>query len=486
MRSITSFFKRDSLLPLIAGLATGLYPWAFYYSQNFRFVNSFDHILYFLVLFVLFPTAVYYLLFIIFKGSRRHFFKKYLLPFISTFIFLYLCMISLFTSVDYKKIVLALLISFAVIIGNYFIQKLYIKILTVQLLLVFTTFYTLPGTILSYSTESFAWLKQPKPIENIQFQKKPNVYIIQPDGYANFSELSRKNYNFDNSEFENWLEIRGFLLYQDFRSNYSNTLASNSSMFAMKHHHYELWNERKSIMELNPVVEIFKKNDYKTHFFAENPYLFINRPKINFDYINIETAETPYLSKGMDSIASILNDFSKSLETKGEYNFYFFEKLLPGHIFNNKSKNRTTSSERNRYHKNLEYANQWLKELIFLIEKEDPNALIVIIADHGGYVGMEYTLLSQSKNTDRDFLYSIFSSALAIKWPTNEQPSEEELTFRSSVNLFLNLFSYLAEDNSILTHKQENASFLKIKEGAEEGVYKVIDENGNIVFEKHH
>jgi len=73
---------------------------------------------------------------------------------------------------------------------------------------------------------------------------------------------------------------------------------------------------------------------------------------------------------------------------------------------------------------------------------------------------------------------------LAIRWPNNEKPPLEN-SFKSSVNLFRILFSYLAEDPQLLNHLQEDASFIPIKIGAPEGIYKYIDSNGKIVFDKH-
>ena len=130
----------------------------------------------------------------------------------------------------------------------------------------------------------------------------------------------------------------------------------------------------------------------------------------------------------------------------------------------------------------MEMANERVIKTITTIKAQDPNALIIIMADHGGYVGMEYTGEIYTKTQERDLLYSVFSSNLAIHWPDGQKRGEEHL--KSAVNLFRVLFSYLGNDSKLLEHTEENASFVVIKKEAPTGVYKCIDNEGKIVFIK--
>jgi len=483
VNSILNFLKKESVLPLLAGLASGLYPWAFYYSTNFKFVNSWEHFYFFLTTFVLLPTLSFYLLFFLMRNKHPSMYKNVVLPLFSSFVFFYLAMIALFAYVGYKKILLAVFLAILVSAACGYFRKLYTKILAIQFLMVLTTFYALFGTIYPYLTFSNAWIEQPEAILEVKFEKKPDVFVIQPDGYVNFSELKKGKYNFDNSEFETWLKGQDFLFYEDFRSNYTSTLTSNSAMFAMKHHYLNKIDERKIIMDVNPVVNIFKNNGYKTHFLAEVPYLMVNRPNISFDYSNIDLNDVPFLSKGFGDERNILDDLPLILNNEEEANFYFIEKILPGHIATFESVAKSIEEEREAYLENVNLANDWLKEIISMILTHNPDALIVIVADHGGFVGWDYSQQTYLKTQDRDLLYSAFSSALAIKWPNNELP-DSELSFNSSVNLFINLFAYLSNNDDLKEHTLEDSSFLEIKYGAPNGVYKVIDTNGNIVFEK--
>src|SRR5690606_9637914 len=250
-----------------------------------------------------------------------------------------------------------------------------------------------------------------------------------------------------------------------------------------KHHYFHQVDERGTIMNLNPLVQILKNNDYKTHFLAEKPYLLANRPKVNFDYINFKMKEIPYLGKGLDVKRSILEDIEPLLKTQSGSNFYFFEKLQPGHISTYKETAGTIEEEKEKYLDKLQNVNEWLQDLINVILENDDQALIIIIADHGGYAGWDYTLQSSVKTQDRDLLYSAFSTKLAIRWNDNNA-SENMDKVKTNVNLFRVLLSHLSQDDSLLENLQENGSYFIIYEGAPTGIYKVLDNSGKVTFEK--
>ena len=138
--------------------------------------------------------------------------------------------------------------------------------------------------------------------------------------------------------------------------------------------------------------------------------------------------------------------------------------------------------ERALWQQTLANANKTLVQTIDIIKQNDPNALVVIMADHGGFVGMEYTLQTYTKTQDRDLIYSIFSSNLSIHWPQGDIPSYD-INFKSAVNVFRILVSYLTQDTSYLEHLQDDSSYVILNKDAPSGVYKYIDTDGTIVFE---
>ena len=80
-------------------------------------------------------------------------------------------------------------------------------------------------------------------------------------------------------------------------------------------------------------------------------------------------------------------------------------------------------------------------------------------------------------------MYSILGSNLSIHWPDNNIPKFDK-NMKSAVNVFRFLFSYLSKEEKYLDHLEEDGSYLLIFNGATKGIYKCIDENGNITFEK--
>lgn len=486
---IINFLERNKHYPIIAAIAAGLYPLLYYYNSNFTLINSWSQFTFFLICFILLPCIVFYFSFALTKKfDKKKTYIEYIIPLLNFTAFVFFMLLCTYGFKN-KLLLLCLLVPvFLAII----LKKHLNKIIVFQYLLaVFVFFKLIPDLykVLSYSSK---WQDQPDNIERVLFKKKPNIYIIQPDGYANFSELKKGYYNYDNTNFERFLKAENFKLYNNYRSNYRSTLSSNSSMFSMKHHYYnnttssskELYNTREVIVGDNPVISILKNNGYKSFLLLERPYLLVNRPKVYYDYCNIDFKEISYLARGFEIEKNVIKELDhKITENDGNSNFYFIGLMRPSHISVNKNESLGVNKERAKYLKDLEKANQSLKEIINLIKEKDKNSLVVIVADHGGFIGLNYTQETTIKQTDRDIIYSIYTSALAIKWPDDAPYFDDKLN--TSVNLFRILFSYLGENESYLNFLQEDESFAIIKGGAPSGLYKYIDNKGTIVFEQY-
>ncbi|MFL0352235.1 hypothetical protein [Xanthomarina sp. GH4-25] len=491
MRSgIMSFISNDKEYPIIAAVSAGLYPLLYYYNSNFTLVNSWSQFLFFVITYLLIPSGVFLGVFLFFKRvTPLQKFKKFALPVLNFMTFVFLIIISTY-GFSWKVIAVSLIIAIALAI---LLQKHFKKVVVFQLLMTLIVATKLVPDVYRHLTYSSKWMEISDDIENVNFKKKPNIYVIQPDGYTSFSELKKKTYNFDNSNFQQFLTASGFKLYNDFRSNYTTTLSSNSSMFAMKHHYYnnnkskpnELYNTRKIIIGDNPVVSIFKNNQYKTFLMLDVSYLLVNRSPILYDYSNIDYSEIPYLDRGFSIKKDPLIDLERIIESNLETNnFFFIEKMLPMHITNDYSDSKGIEGERNIYLEQLKQANDWLTNVVQIISKKDPGGIIIIAADHGGFVGMESTQESNLKQVDDALVTSVFSTILAIKWPENIAPYFDN-KLKTNVNLFRILFSYLSDDTSYLKTLEVDKSYTLIKEGAPVGIYEVINENGDVVFNQH-
>ena len=489
MNGWRKFLANDTVSPVLAALAAGLYPILFYYTNNYTLINSWSHFAYFLTIFLAVPVVFFSFTAWLSKMKIFSKWQKYILPFLNVFVFLFLLKVCLYAGIQ-KKISLGILLVSLLIV--WFLYRHFKKWVIIQLLLAVMGVFTLTPVIISQLSYSHEWMQQPDDIEHAVFKKKPNIYLIQPDGYVNFSELNRGYYDIDNSEFESFLEDNNFKAYRDFRNNYASTLSSNSATFMMKHHHYnkgsnfsEGINARKVIISDNSVLKVLRKNNYKTHFISEKPYLLVNRPKMGYDMCNFSYDEIPYLGTGVSERRDIFVPLKEAIaETSESSKFYFIEFFNPGHISNRKSVTLGKEKEKEAWVASLNRANDTLKKLVTLIRDEDPNALIMIMADHGGYVGMDYAQETETKTQDRDLIYSIFSSLLAIHWPDGMAPAIDE-NMDTAVNVFRVLISYLSENDIYLKHLQDNSSYMIINDGAPKGVYKYIDDQGNITFLKH-
>ena len=109
MDKLRKFLNDPNVNPMLAGLAAGLYPILFYYTNNYTLINSWGHLGYFLTFFVLLPIVMLTLVDKIAKLKLFQKWKKYILPFLNLFIFFFLLKVCLYAGLQ-KKITLGILI----------------------------------------------------------------------------------------------------------------------------------------------------------------------------------------------------------------------------------------------------------------------------------------------------------------------------------------------------------------------------------------
>ncbi len=330
--------------------------------------------------------------------------------------------------------------------------------------------------------------------EKVKFVRKPNVYLIVPDGYPNQAAL-KSVFGIDNSAFYNRLESQGFKINHSAYSNYMYTLASMGATFGMTHHYYrgklgnlELAKAREFITSgANPVVRIFQNNGYRIHYVHSNDYMFrrgcqidlcapddswlfsanIIFPESVIDYLNTKFTQ---LSLGN------WVDYSTAVAAQsGQPHFLYISMWLPGH-----SPSRQQSSQllanfrRTVFPREKMNADNLVSKIILRILALDPAALIIVNADHGawglGSLAWAEPSVFEGK-TDEEIAVDHLGTLMALKWP---DPDEEfgDLP-KSNINLFPHIFAYLAQDKSLLGLKQADDGFVQMTkhEGA---VFQVI------------
>ncbi len=388
-----------------------------------------------------------------------------------------------------KGISLVLLMT-AIAIG-YLLHKHLKKIVVLQLVLAFVSFVTLvPKVIFAFQQNNSDWNQVSKDMLEAKLIKTPNIFVIQPDGYVNSADLKKAPYSYDNSNFELWLSGRGFIDYENFRSNYYSTLTSNASMFAMKHHYYsntnpntvKTYNANDVIVgDENNVLKILKNNDYKSFLLTDNTYFLSNRRALFYDHTNVPLEDVFYFSVGDLPNVNISSDLTRALDSLTHFpNFFFIEKTIPAHITHREEWSQGAEKEKNNYLERLEGGNKWLKNQINTILEFDEDAMIIIVADHGGYVGMDYTKEVYERKLSEEETISTFSSILSIKWPKTIHP--EGLEFKTNVNLFRQIFYGLSGDAVFLKDQEKNSSYLPFIEDGKAIYYQVLDEDRNKTF----
>lgn len=469
------------------GLAAGLYPLLHYYSNNFNIADSWPQIIFLVTLCLVIPVGIALVLPSLFSLGPLKKLQKYAL---TAFNFLYFTILLSLLIFHFKNMLLAAILG-GIGILSLVLYRFLSKVVMLQLLLAVMSLVTLVPKLFFVFKYDDTWKNITENVGEVKLKTTPNIYMIQPDGYANFSELRKASYNDLDTTFENWLVDEGFTNYPNFRSNYFNTLTSNSSAFAMKHHYYGNINRNnektqdamRDIVGENNVLTILNNNGYNTHLFTDNSFFLLNRKLKAYDYCNIPESKLPYYKLGKLSNVDILSDFKNKLEEKPEGpNFFFIEKITPGHIKNLKMGSGGIEREREKYLLGIQQANQWLTSLIELINAHDDNALIIIMADHGGSVGLEYSSELKERTLNEAETASVFSVLLSIKWPEGLAP--ENLNFKTNVNLFRNVFYHLSDDPIVMKSYQADKSYLYNLANDTMEVYQCIDENGKYGYIK--
>lgn len=484
---LQQFLNSKKDYPVLAAFSVGYYSLVFYFSNNFDSVNSWSQFIYFLSYFILGPIVVFFLLERIIKKTKFSEFTPGLLTILMIPLLIFYLLGSDVIFVSIKRISLFVFIIWCI---WKFKIRIYKYLIVFIFLMAIIPTISLASILFHNFTHPDQWGTQPDHILNTKFKTKPNVYYIQTDGYINETNFENGLYKFDNSKMDFFLKQRNFTAYTNHRSNYPSTLYSNSSCFAMKHHHISDFSQfnypRDIIMGANPVLQVFKNNQYKTFFITEMPYFTINRPTVFYDYYNFQDKTIARTGEGGDYYCEITQEIKKQIESsKKGANFFFIQKFAPNHVCVYDYKGATVETGRVAYIESLRRANVWLNKVIPIIELNDPNAIIIIGADHGGYVGFKYFGESTQKRvTNKKLLQSIFGAKLAIKW-NDDKHYEYDKDLKSSVNLFRVLFSYLSKDKSLLKNMESDKSYHYL-ESSNKSItpYPALDENGNVNLSK--
>lgn len=332
--------------------------------------------------------------------------------------------------------------------------------------------------------------------ENVtSIDQYPDIYYIVLDGYAN-SKILLDYYDFDNSNFENFLKNKGFYIASNSRANYIMTFTSVASTLNMNHLNYlkkelgVVTKDRRMVnlmIRYNEVINYLKNKGYKTVFF-NNGWGGTDGRQYDYNYGNTSSLGEVSLGFLQTTIFFIVAD--KMFNTRDYANnvLYTFDKLAkidelndkspkfvyahivcphPPYIFDENGNiddqrdlkldnNWGGDTEKEYYLNQLKFMNKKTEVLINELLEKSKETVIVIQADHGpSIMGRNADPSIMGRNTDwnnpsielireRSFIFNAI--LLNNKDKKNLYPEV------SSVNTFRVVFNNVFNDSLEILH----------------------------------
>ncbi len=316
----------------------------------------------------------------------------------------------------------------------------------------------------------------------------PDIYYIILDGYAG-EETLKTVYNFDNSEFLNFLRSKGFFVASKSYSNYAHTILSLASSLNLNYVN-DLVNtpddsDRNTALmikkiENNQIQKLVKENGYmsihissRSLYSGRNQYADIVINPTRFNEFLFVLIKSTILSSIFDKLGfsnvlgmGVINSFQMlsriSQDKRLTYTFVHILVPHPPYVFN-----KTTMpvryelkdmmgfqwDNRNGYINQLIVVNILLKELIVnIIKNSKTDPIIILQSDHGTASLLESPEKGNWNNPDDFMLKERFNILNALLLP--DKIKEIIPNSVSPVNTFRIIFNHLFNTNyPILVNK---------------------------------
>lgn len=315
----------------------------------------------------------------------------------------------------------------------------------------------------------------------------PDIYYIIPDGYAGYGAL-KKYYGFENKEFYDYLESKGFAISKNSRSNYMLSYSSTSSTLDMRYINFLgdiLGRDSLNVLPLreiiadNSTLRSLKNIGYNYVHFDSDQTTFLGGESVD----TLDSGETPrdqfvrevlkttvlrplpgryglrenaINDRIRDNVLKTLDNLQKSVLTEKGPKFVFVHIASPhgpyvfgrnGEKVDSKFSNFTASEEdMGLYLDQLIFVNKKITETIDSILSQSPKPPIIIIqSDHGVF-------LPESKYPKEEIKYVRFENFDAYYLPNKSKSILPQKM--SAVNTFRFIFdNYFGTDYGMLDHK---------------------------------
>lgn len=301
-------------------------------------------------------------------------------------------------------------------------------------------------------------------LKNKTPKSSPNIYLLVYDSYIGNETLL--SLGIDNSEQEEFLEQKGFVLYPKTYSTGSATLETMRVVFQLN---TEYSGESRSGVSGDGLVQkVLKDLGYKTYGLFEGDYWFkgVNSTysesypesqKEQYQYfitavlIGEFRFDQEFNSQTHQQFVEIKQKIFE--ETPLEQRFIYAHTELPNHSQNSGA---CLANETELHAERLNRANSEMKEDVEGIIQNDPQAIIIVAGDHGPYLTKNcYYLVGDytASEVDRLDIQDRFGTFLSIRWPSDSYKSYDQITVIQ--DLFPVILSYLYDDPAPLQMEVE-------------------------------
>ncbi len=332
----------------------------------------------------------------------------------------------------------------------------------------------------------------------VEFKDKPNIYMIWLESFHGARTL-KDVYDVDVSPLTKFLEENKFTVCENMYSNFSYTLATMVDLFSLgtidpfKFYfaNSDVYSQLHKIIgggAGNNVLKVLKYNGYITNVMVGGSYYFTTKEKY-LDYAPIDLYGTSVVdnfrpcfafTKNVDQLFLKMPVFflkglikqnteqqiDKMQKIKQPYFLSIkYEGTCHPVVNNYTYKQRTEWITSGLYRQQAEKAIVEIPELIALIIKKDPNAVIVMLGDHGANTyGILANWVAGLENTDEETFFREIDNKLsnyvddkfnvygAIRLPAQYEKFsfENKEAYINHRNIFVHIFSLLAQDPEYL------------------------------------
>jgi hypothetical protein len=448
-------YAQSSLFCLIAVM----FPAMIYVKPNLIYFGGYDGIIYFAIL-IVFAVALPIFL-SVFVSSKLNEITNISIAFIVSAMFVPLIRsVVKFTgdiSVDF--IVLFALVFFVVKLIDKYKKVLSVFFVCGALYGLFAVF-AIPsiqneGGGLQETNEIEASDYVPQELLDMDMKDTPNIYLFMHDGFPrkDWAEVLGVDY----SELEKTLKEYDFNVY-DVYSIYHFTMGTMSTLFNISYkekwgdmfHILEgynfvymlLWHEKYSIGPNGRVGGAVMTLMNKTGIM---PQVLVG---IMQGYLNTMMIIPPEETSAMATARL-------SKDNAGKDRNFVWGAAGPGHTTGQFGLSEEIRLWKPGYYRAIED----IKEEVKIVVSNDPDAIIIIMSDHGPYL-LEEGYFKENNNIEIKPIYfrDVYGAFMAIRWPDKAKASKYDKEFNVTQDLFPIVFAYLYDSPAPLKYRLKNTA----------------------------